>query len=74
MVHGAHAVHVQTICTPPLVLKLSEGCKWHRVRICAETYTITYPNDTPNIDCPPCPCLSLGRLQHVREVGDLIGV
>ena len=41
--HGARAVHVQTTCTPPLVPKLSEGCKWHRVRIWAETYTITYP-------------------------------
>ena len=59
---------------PPWLAKLSKGCNFHRARNWAETYTITYPHDTPNIDCPPCPCPSLDRLLHVREVDDLFGV
>ena len=69
--HGARAVHVQTTCTRPLVPKFSKGCKWQRVRIWAETYTIAYPIYLTMIT--PW-FLSLVRLQHVREVADLFDV
>ena len=51
--------------------KFSKGCKWHRMRVWAENYTITC---TIHLTISTPWFLSLVMLQHVREVADLFDV
>ena len=72
--HGACAVRVQAIYTPPRPAKLSKGCKWRHMRIGVETYTIAYTIHLAMITRHGSPPWILDRLQHVREVFNLFDV